>query len=180
MNIANLCSCLRLLVLPFFIIAILYHSPQKEYLRLVAIFLAIFSFITDALDGFLARRKGLITNLGAFLDPLGDKLLLNAAFIILVLKPEFKDRLNLPMWVVVTVFLRDIFIALGSFILHAKSRLKISPSYLGKSAVVLQMAAIASALLYFPYTSVLWCITGVITVLAGVGYLLREGSKFYK
>ena len=95
MNIANVCSCLRLLILPFFIIALLYYSPQKEYLRFWAIFLAIFSFITDALDGFLARKRGLSTNLGAFLDPLGDKLLLNAGFIILVLKPEFKDSLNL-------------------------------------------------------------------------------------
>ena len=178
MNAANFCSALRLLILPFFIISLLYYSPQKEYLRFLAIFLALFSFITDALDGVLARRKGLSTNLGAFLDPLGDKLLLNAGFIILILKPEFKVRLDLPMWVVVTVFLRDIFIALGSFILHIKSKLKIAPSYLGKTAVVFQMFSIASALLYFQFTSLLWYFTGIITSLAGVGYLLREGSKF--
>lgn len=178
MNIANFLSCLRLFFLPFFLIALLYYSPDKEYLRYLAIALALLSFLSDGLDGYLARKKGLETNLGSFLDPLGDKLLINSGFIVLILKPEFRVNLNLPIWVAGVIILRDVFLALGSFILHLKNKLKIVPSYLGKSAVVLQMVSILAALFYFKFTSYIWLFTGFITILAGLGYIWREGFKF--
>ncbi|MDP8253985.1 MAG: CDP-alcohol phosphatidyltransferase family protein, partial [Candidatus Kaelpia aquatica] len=118
MNIANLISLLRLVILPFFIIVGCSYSDGKEVLRYTALGLLLFSFLTDALDGFIARAKGITTEIGAFLDPLGDKLLINASFLILIFKPEFKEAIGLPFWVVVVVFSRDFFIALGSLILH--------------------------------------------------------------
>ncbi len=178
MNIANFFSALRLALLPFFLMALMYYSPGKEYLRYIAIFLVLLSFLTDALDGFLARKHKIVTNLGAFLDPLGDKLLLNSAFLVLILKPEFKNNLSLPMWVVGTVFLKDILLALGSFLLALKGRLTIAPSYLGKTAVFLQMFSILSALFYLPITYYLWVVTGVVTFFAALGYFKREIPKF--
>ncbi|MDP8217083.1 MAG: CDP-alcohol phosphatidyltransferase family protein [Candidatus Kaelpia imicola] len=174
MNIANFISALRLVVLPFFIIAGCSYSAGEEVLRYVILGLLLFSFITDALDGFIARAKGITTKIGAFLDPLCDKLLINASFLILVFKPEFKGALGLPVWVVIVVFSRDFFIALGSFILHMEGKLHIVPSYLGKIAVFLQMTSIISGFLLLPYTPYIWHLTGIITALAGIGYFIRE------
>ena len=174
MNIANLISLLRLVILPFFIIVGCSYSDGKEVLRYTALGLLLFSFLTDALDGFIARAKGITTEIGAFLDPLGDKLLINASFLILIFKPEFKEAIGLPFWVVVVVFSRDFFIALGSLILHLEGRLHIVPSYLGKIAVFLQMASIISGFLLFPYAPYIWHLTGIITALAGIGYFVRE------
>jgi CDP-diacylglycerol--glycerol-3-phosphate 3-phosphatidyltransferase len=162
------------------LIPLLYYTSGKESLRYLALFLAAISFLSDALDGYLARKKGIKTERGAFLDPLGDKLLINSSFIVLILKPEFKQVLNLPIWVVGVVLLRDMFLALGSFILHTKSKLVIRPSGFGKFAVAFQMLSILSALLYLKFTSYLWIFTGIVTLLAGLGYFLREASKFYK
>jgi CDP-diacylglycerol--glycerol-3-phosphate 3-phosphatidyltransferase len=174
MNIANCISISRLLILPFFIIAGVLYSEGNELLRYMILGLLTLSFITDALDGFVARAKGITTKMGAFLDPLGDKLLINASFLLLIFKPEFRETLNLPVWVVVMVFSRDFFIALGSFILHIEGRLRIVPSYLGKSAVLLQMVSIISGFLLFKYTPYIWHLTGIITALAGIGYFVRE------
>lgn len=178
MNVANFLSWLRLFLLPFFLIPLLCYSFGKEYLRYFALFVAVVSFLSDALDGYLARRKGLKTNIGAFLDPLSDKIFINLGFIVLILKPEFKEKLYLPIWVVCAVVMRDTFLALGSFILHLKKDLSIRPSYLGKFAIILQMLSILSGLLYLKYTSYIWSFTGIITILAGIGYLFREAPKF--
>lgn len=174
MNIANCITILRLVILPFFIVVGSLYSEGEEVLRYVALGLLAFSFITDALDGFIARAKGITTEIGAFLDPLGDKLLINSSFILLIFKPEFREFLGLPIWVVVVVFSRDFFIALGSFILHIDGKLHIVPSYLGKFAVFLQMASIILGFLLYPYTSYVWHLTGIVTVLAGIGYFIRE------
>ncbi|MDP8254048.1 MAG: hypothetical protein P9X27_06615, partial [Candidatus Kaelpia aquatica] len=96
------------------------------------------------------------------------------SFLILIFKPEFKEAIGLPFWVVVVVFSRDFFIALGSLILHLEGRLHIVPSYLGKIAVFLQMASIISGFLLFPYAPYIWHLTGIITALAGIGYFVRE------
>ncbi len=174
MNIANCISVLRLLILPFFIIIGSMYSEGQESLRYTVLILLLFSFLTDALDGFIARAKGITTEIGAFLDPLGDKLLINASFLLLIFKPEFREALSLPIWVVVVVFSRDFFIALGSLILHMDGKLHIVPSYLGKFAVFLQMTSIISGFLLWPCTSYIWYLTGAITALAGIGYFIRE------
>jgi CDP-diacylglycerol--glycerol-3-phosphate 3-phosphatidyltransferase len=179
-NIANIFSCTRLFFLPFFVVSLLYYAPSREYLRYIAIIIIALSLLSDALDGYLARKKGLKTELGAFLDPLGDKLLINAGFIILISKPEFRYTLSLPIWVGVVVFLRDVGLAIGSSFLHFKSKLEIRPSPLGKVTVVLQMLSILSALLYLKFSFLLWYLTGILTVLTGVGYLRREGPKFFE
>ncbi len=161
-------------MLPFFIIIGCYYSEGRETLRYIVLGLLLFSFITDALDGFIARAKGITTDMGAFLDPLGDKLLINASFLMLIFKPEFREVLGLPIWVVVVVFSRDFFIALGSLVLHMEGRLHIIPSYLGKFAVFLQMASIISGFLLLSYAPYIWHLTGVVTALAGIGYFIRE------
>ncbi len=178
MNLANVVTSVRLFFLPIFIYLVWNYHTGCEYFRIIAFWIAVASFISDGLDGFLARRKGWRTKFGTFLDPFCDKLLLDFSFLILILKPEFREPLNLPLWVVVVVILRDFLLGVGTLILHIKGKLDIRPSYLGKTAVVFQMFSILSALLYMPFTSALWMFTGLLTLVASVNYLYREYPKF--
>ncbi|RKY36326.1 MAG: hypothetical protein DRP73_03490 [Candidatus Omnitrophota bacterium] len=178
MNPANVVTSVRLFFLPVFIYLIWSYHSGSEHLRVLAFWVAVVSFLSDALDGFLARRKGWKTKFGTFLDPFCDKLLLDLGFLILILKPEFKNVLSLPLWVAAIVIFRDLLLGAGTFILYIKGNLEIRPSYLGKSAVVLQMFSILSALLYMPFTSLIWMIAGFMTALATIGYLIREIPHF--
>jgi len=81
MNIPNQLTILRILLVPALIISIIYYSPEKEYLRLVAFSIFVFGCITDAVDGYIARKFNQKTKLGTLLDPLADKLIVLSAFI---------------------------------------------------------------------------------------------------
>lgn len=133
-------------------------------------------FLSDALDGYFARKLKQNTRLGAFLDPLGDKLLIDSAFLLLVNKPQFALNLSLPIWVVAVIITRDIIFALASLFLHLRRGIKISPSFLGKIATVCQMIAILSALFFFTFTRLIWITAGILTIIAGIGYIYREFS----
>lgn len=83
MNIANKISTFRILCVPFFIASLIYYTPQREYLRFVALGIFVLGVVSDAVDGYIARKSKQISKAGLVLDPLGDKLLLMSAFIFL-------------------------------------------------------------------------------------------------
>src|SRR3989338_3083981 len=114
MNLANKISIVRILLIPFFMAAIIYYSPDKDFLRFVALGIYILGVISDALDGYIARTKSQKTVLGSYIDPIADKLLLVSAFICLSIQNSFPKDYSLPPWVVLTVVSRDAIIVLGS------------------------------------------------------------------
>jgi len=83
MNFANKISIFRILSVPFFIACLLYYSVERDYLRYLALVIFILAVISDAVDGYVARKSKLQSKAGLVLDPLGDKLLLMGAFIFL-------------------------------------------------------------------------------------------------
>ena len=83
MNIANKISTFRILTVPFFIACILYYSPDKDYLRLMALSIFVIAVFSDCIDGYIARKKKQYSPAGLILDPVGDKILLISAFIFL-------------------------------------------------------------------------------------------------
>ena len=122
-TVPNLLSYLRLLAVPVFVFLHLGGRPGWGLL----VFLA--AALTDALDGFLARLLHQQTKLGAFLDPLADKLLAGAALIMLFLENEA------PLWMVVLVAFRDGSMALGALVVKSKGlELPAAPSRVGKYA----------------------------------------------
>src|SRR5690242_7000717 len=135
MTLASKITVLRIMAIPFFAIALLGHH------LLISQILFCLSVFSDALDGTIARLRGERTPLGAFLDPLADKLLLVVSYIIF-------SYLNwIPLWVFVAVVSRDLIIILGwtvVYILTGNS--KIQPRPLGKITTVLQMAVAVAAL----------------------------------
>jgi len=122
-TVPNVLSYLRLLALPVFVFLHLGGRPGWALLLFLA------AALTDALDGFLARLLDQQTKLGAFLDPLADKLLIGAALIMLFLEAEA------PLWMVVLVAFRDGSMALGAVVVKKKGlELPTAPSRVGKYA----------------------------------------------
>lgn len=177
LNLANKLSIFRILLVPLFVASIMYYTPQKDWLRVAAIVIFLLAILSDALDGCIARVKGERTNMGTFLDPLADKLLLICAYISLSLVKSLPAQFRLAPWVVITVISRDAIIVLGSAIIYmANGKLKIAPTVLGKIATVLQMLAVLALLLQLKiFIPLLYVMIGF-TVLSGLDYM-RIGSK---
>lgn len=170
-NLPNLITVIRILLIPLFIILLLNHHT------LYGFFVFIFAGITDALDGLIARKWNLKTQLGAYLDPIADKLLLVSSFITLTL-------LNLiPMWLMIIVLGRDVFIGLTGLILLKFIDLRsynVKPSLLGKATTWLQLIIIALALMgkIEPLFSIILWSTAFATVASGLHYIYRESRIF--
>jgi cardiolipin synthase len=135
-NIANLLTLFRILLVPVFVILMLNHEDGWALLAFVI------ASATDWVDGLAARKLNLRTELGAFLDPLADKLLVLAAFVMLSLTGQA------PLWMTVTAFSRDVLVVSGFIILSmVKGLQEVKPSWWGKIAIFLQMAVLGAVLL---------------------------------
>jgi len=144
MNVPNILSIFRLFVTIFFVLAV-----NQGRLRL-ALLLFILQGVSDLLDGFLARIMNKRTSLGAFLDPVADKLLLSTLFLVLM-----HEKL-MPTTVTVLVFGRDVGILLVAAILYAAAgRREFKPSILGKANTLAQVSAVAAVLMH-QLTAVGW------------------------
>ena len=112
----------------------------------------------DAVDGFLARRLGRKTRLGAFLDPMADKVMLVSAYVLLSSSIYFDPPL-VPDWLAVLVVSRDFFITLGFVIIYMLiGEVYIEPSRMGKATTVLQAVTVIAAFVpMFP-----WVFNGLI------------------
>jgi cardiolipin synthase len=127
---ANQLTLLRLLLVPVFALSMLYGRPGWA--------LVVFAVagLTDAFDGFIARRTGQSTALGAWLDPMADKLLVATMFLMLTV-PNLGMPQRLPLWLTVLVLSRDIAIVLTVTVVNlAVARRTFRPTFLGKSTTV--------------------------------------------
>jgi len=172
MNLPNTISLLRILLVAPFLTAIIYrHYP----LALGMFFVAGFS---DFLDGFLARRLRQQSLLGAFLDPLGDRLLTTVAYVALAVQGL------LPPWLAVTVVAKDLYVGIGAAILYiAGYRFVAAASIWGKLATLLQFLTTGLVLMavvgFFPWPLFpLFLLTGLITIVACLDYI-RQGVKLF-
>lgn len=177
MNLANKISITRILLIPFFIGSIVYYKNEAgllAYLPLLIFFLAV---ISDALDGLIARRFNQKTELGTFIDPMADKLLIITAFICLSLSKSIPPNLQLPAWLPILVISRDIIIVLGTVLVYViKGNIRIIPTFWGKITTFFQMSTILAVLIKFPYSYVVWNLAGIFTIASGIDYIAR-GSR---
>jgi len=175
MNIANKISTFRILSVPFFIAALIYYGPKFEYLRYVALFIFILGVISDAVDGYIARKSKMQSKAGLILDPLGDKLLLMSAFISLTFLDNFE--ITFPLWVMFIIISRDIIIILGTIVIYVvKQNIEVFPTRLGKLSTTFQMFAVIVVLLQLKASFVFWWIAIIFTIISGAGYI-RRGFK---
>lgn len=133
MNLPNKLTILRVIMIPFFLVALLVDGiPAGKWIALAIFIIASF---TDMLDGKIARKYNLITNFGKFMDPLADKLLVSAALIALI--PLGK----IPAWIVIVIISRE-FIISGFRLIASDNGVVIAASYWGKIKTVTQMVMI--------------------------------------
>lgn len=139
-NVANLVTIGRIALVPFFAAALLVDDGQSVVWRLIAAAVFVLAALTDKVDGYLARRHNLVTDLGAILDPIADKLLIGTALVILSMFGE------LPWWVTAVIVARELGITLLRFVL-LRRQMSLPVSRGGKLKTVLQSVAISIYLL---------------------------------
>lgn len=172
MSIANKISTFRILTVPFFIGCLLYYSPEKDYLRVIALVIFTLAVFSDAVDGYIARKAGGDSPAGLVLDPLGDKILLVSAFIFLHL---IDTGIRFPLWVSLIAVSRDAIILLGIIaIFLVREKLDIKPSIWGKLTTSFQMASVISVLSRFQFSYLLWTTAIFFTIISGIDYV-RKG-----
>ena len=158
--------------------------------RYIAIFIFLFMAISDVVDGYMARRSRQITRLGAFLDPMADKLLITSACLLLISKQGSVKDFPLPSLVVVLIISKDVVLTLGFLTLYFfTSRIYVAPVFVGKIATVLQLSMVAGILLgpefsiFLPgwiwFLRVLWWSAAGTAVLALIIYI-RNGIRYYE
>ncbi|WP_431711570.1 CDP-diacylglycerol--glycerol-3-phosphate 3-phosphatidyltransferase [Glutamicibacter uratoxydans] len=173
LNIANVLTTLRILMVPFFVWALLADASEQGLWRWVAVAIFAVAMYTDKLDGDLARSRGLITNFGKIADPIADKLLTGSALVV------FSILTELPWWVTIAILVREWGITLLRFAVIRYG--VIAADMGGKIKTVLQAVVIIIYLLPFTHTIewlniaawYLMLLTLVVTVVTGLDYVLK-------
>jgi len=168
-NLPNLLTLSRLAAIPVLMALLLVRFPWHDQLA-AALFVA--SSFTDTLDGQIARRRGLVSDLGKFLDPLADKLLVLSVLIVLV-----QEGL-VAAWIVVVIFSRELLITILRSVGASQGQV-IGAAPLGKTKTITQMAAVALLILQRPYpvlvpvADIAVLVAVVFTIFSGIDYLVR-------
>jgi CDP-diacylglycerol--glycerol-3-phosphate 3-phosphatidyltransferase len=175
-------------MIPAFVMMAIYYgqSIQRgeplEWQRFTAIAIFLVAAISDGLDGYVARRYHQRSALGAILDPIADKGLLLSGIITLSISnwsevdPTYG---RFPAWFPVLIITRDAVILVGSVILHLlNGKVHVRPSWTGKVATVLQMAAIAWVMLQLRFIPLFYIVAaaGFFTFVSGIIYV-RNGVR---
>lgn len=166
-TIPNIITMFRIATVP--VLIILLHDYQYGWAFLVF----LVSGISDGLDGFIAKRFNMSSELGAILDPLADKALIFSSYLMLMILGD------VPFWLFLTVIFRDLLILVGSLIYVAfNGQVKMAPSYLSKLNTFTQIFLVVTILaqktfgLDYPgFTEFLIYATFVTTILSGVHYV---------
>jgi len=174
LNFANQLTLFRLLVIPLILIAMLYQRHEW------ALVLFLVAAITDVIDGVVARRMNQQTSLGAYLDPIADKLLLSSSFFILALIQ------SIPWWLTILVLSRDVIIVATSVVVALATPIRqFPPSVFGKLNTGVQVATVLAVVLRnaYPNPVTRWLANCLVwlalasTVISGVQYAVITSQK---
>ena len=164
MNLPNKLTVMRVILIPFFVAALLYDNGSSQTMRVVANVIFI-------VDGKIARKYNLVTNFGKFMDPLADKLLVCSALICLIQLGQ------LPAWVVIIIISRE-FIISGFRLVAADNGIVIAASYWGKFKTTFQMIAVILMIFNIPalktVTFIMLAAAVVLTIVSLVDYVAKN------
>jgi len=183
MNIANKLTVLRVILVFVFMAIIWLPLLPFETTLWLALIIFIFASFTDYLDGYLARKLNLVTNLGKFMDPLADKMLVAAAMIAIIAKGDLLPAGTLPAWIVVFILLRE-YIVSGIRLVAASENKIIAANYLGKVKTVVQMMMIIVYLIpiHFFFINILAIMLAylalILTLVSGFEYVWQNKHIF--
>jgi CDP-diacylglycerol--glycerol-3-phosphate 3-phosphatidyltransferase len=173
-NLPNTVTMLRIAVIPVLFGLLLDPGPAMSFF--IAI-LFIAAALTDILDGYIARKYGIVTTMGKFLDPIADKMIVNTAMILMI------PIGRIPAWIVAVIIIRD-FAVDGIRNIASSEGMVIQASPLGKRKMLCQIFAVSALMIHYPFigadahtvgVAILY-IALVLTVTSGIDYFL----KFYR
>lgn len=169
-NLANNLTLLRIGAVPIIVVLLYFPGPWTTFTAALVFTLAA---LTDILDGMVARRQNLITNMGKFLDPLADKLLVCATLVMLV-------RLDwVPAWVAIVIISRELIVT-GLRAMAADKGMIIAADTYGKIKTILQLVALGPLVLHYPLLGMeLTGIATVILYLAVIMTIFSGGNYLY-
>ncbi len=177
-NVANIVTVIRILLAPVFILLLVLDDSQFGWLRYAALVLFILAISTDGVDGYLARRRNLVTDVGIILDPIADKILTGSALVVLSALGE------LWWWVTIVILVREFGITLMRFVLL---RDRVIPASRGGKLKTIFQAVGISLMLLAPWnflgewariaTYVIMGIAVALTVVTGIDYLWQAYRK---
>jgi CDP-diacylglycerol--glycerol-3-phosphate 3-phosphatidyltransferase len=186
MTLPNKITIFRILLIPLFIWLTLDYirdhqrGDTREWQRIVACLVFAVASLSDAVDGYIARRYNQKSELGTFLDPLADKALLVSA--LLLLSVRFKDGspfATLPLWLPILVISRDAILLAGTVLIHMLAgKVTARPRIVGKCATFFQMLTLGWVLLKIDWPPYQWPVyaAGFFTLVSGVWYIF-DGVK---
>ena len=175
MNTPNKLTVLRMILVPVFMVLMMFDDLTMQMSGLLVFIVAS---ITDWLDGYLARRDNLVSDFGKFMDPLADKMLTTAAFLV-IMEKDF-----ISSWVLLIILFRE-FLVSGIRLVAAGEGKVIAASIWGKAKTVSQMIAIIASLLlmnvsmftpgvtYIAVNVLVWVST-ILTLISGADYLIKN------
>lgn len=169
MNLPNKITMFRVLMIPVFIIAYIFMGLNS----VVPGLLFVIASLSDAFDGYIARKYNLVTTFGKFMDPLADKILTQAAFIVLV------EANMISAWIVVVIVARELIIT-GFRTIAASQGVTIAASKWGKFKTIFQMLAIVAylfmntILLSTLIASTLLYLALIFTIISGIDYIAKN------
>lgn len=189
MTLANRITLLRLFCVPVFVLLLIYYEKsvamgqRNEIFRIVASIVFIVTFLSDALDGYIARSRNQVSKLGTILDPMADKALLLSGLILLSYSSVQSYTTHLPVWFVLLVISRDVMLVTGSVLIHALfGSVTVKARLPGKITTFFQMLIIVWVLIDLPsapFMGILMAAT-LFTSISGIQYFFDGIRQFDK
>ena len=191
MNLPNKITISRIILIPIFVVLMLIRIEEwgditilgatMPVTHLLGAIIFIIAAVTDWIDGYYARKLNLVTNMGKFLDPLADKLLVSAALIVLV------ELQMAPSWIVIIIISRE-FAVTGLRLVLAGEGEVVAANMLGKIKTWAQIVAISTLLLHniffemfsFPFDKLALWVALFFTVWSGLDYFIKNKEPFLK
>lgn len=181
MTTANKITLVRIFLIPVFVWLLLDYirnfqrGEPREWERLLACTVFALASLSDAVDGYIARRYNQKTTLGSFLDPLADKALLVSGLVLLSVRfKEGSPFAVLPLWFPILVISRDVILLMGTVLIHMLTgHATAKPRIVGKCATFFQMVTLLWVLLQIQSPSYLWPLyaAGFFTLVSGLWYI---------
>lgn len=189
MNLPNKLTILRVILVPAFVIVMLAGIPSP-WSNVIAALVFLITSLTDMLDGKIARKYGLITDFGKFMDPLADKFMVFASLITILVADGYEYMQGLLIWVTLIVILRELAVTSMRLVVSGKATAtSLAANSLGKIKTVSQIVFIMTALLepvlfgeiltfmsfvadYHVLTYITMAFMTVMTVWSGLSYII--------
>ncbi|MCL2396649.1 MAG: CDP-diacylglycerol--glycerol-3-phosphate 3-phosphatidyltransferase [Defluviitaleaceae bacterium] len=184
MNLPNKLTLARIAMIPIMVVVLQLgmaadFGPSLQTARYIAAAIFILAAATDWLDGYLARKMGLITDFGKFMDPLADKILVMAAMVYMVVLGDISP------WILILIESREFIIA-GVRMVAAKKNIVIAAGIWGKIKTVAQMIMIPTVLFNLPHSAfdiisqILIYAAVVLTIISAIDYIWHNRALFEK